>query len=54
MRTEERDAYGKQISEEINKMPKIIPDSLTTSKTPLTIEISKETPETVIELNDYK
>ena len=35
-------------------MPKIIPDSLTTSKAPLTIEISKETSETVVELNGYK
>jgi hypothetical protein len=50
----ERDVYGQKMAEEMKKLPIIVPESLTTSKTPLTIDISKETPETVVELNDFK
>ena len=54
MTMEEREAHGRAIAEEMKKMPIIIPESLTTSKTPLVIEISKDKPETVVELNDFK
>ena len=53
MTKEERDAYAGKIAEERKKMPKIIPNALTTSKTPLTIEVSQGSTETVVELNDY-
>lgn len=55
MSLEEREANARKVGEELKNMPKIIPDVLTTaSKTPLTITISKDSKETVVELNDYK
>ena len=55
MSQEERDAYGKEMEEEMKKLGKIIPDSLSSSaKTTLTIDVSGSNAETVIEITDYK